>query len=501
MDLLIIFLLSIVIIFNIIILVKVLTILSNHSASKQNENYDDLREDILTVQTNIINSQSELFKAYSAYTKDILKEMNETLINRLNENNKSTVDLLSTNYEHYNRLLNNSFVTINNSLTTHNKNMTSLLENNLSAIAKALFSQLKSEREFNTEILTNNSNTLNNGIIALTQTTDSKLNVLINSINESFVEIRKDLNTQINNIRQTVNERLDKTINEQFDKSFRNVLAQMNDLQKSMGELKSISNQVGSLEKTLNGVKTRGILGEVQLKGIIADVLTPNQYDIEVPTKRGSNDHVEIAIKLPEKDGDGYIYLPIDSKCHLDRYEELMNAYSTGNADSIKIAKKRFADAIKSDAHTICEKYISIPDTTPYAVLFVPFEGMYSEIVNLNILDELNKYHITVAGPYTLMAILSTVTNYFQALAIEKKSHDIERTLGKVKYEFNKYNDVLSKVRKNLDAATSSLTHLQETRTRAMTRALNNITEISSAPTIETDEFPTLIPPDEFDWE
>jgi DNA recombination protein RmuC len=156
----------------------------------------------------------------------------------------------------------------------------------------------------------------------------------------------------------------------------------------------------------------------------------------------------------------------------------LLDAYDSGDRDSIKQAKKAFSDAIKEDARKIREKYISVPDTTPYAILFVPFEGMYSEIVNLNLLDELNQFQITIAGPYTLMAILSTVTNYYQALAIEKKSHEIEITLGKVKKEFKNYDDALQKVRNSLESATNHLEKLQTTRTNAINRALRSVTEL-----------------------
>lgn len=474
-------------------------IISKISSSNRDKDNYDFDKFVNDVNTNLTNLQSVILKTLAEqYNTNNLrsKEINELMINRINENNKNMIDILSTNYDHYNRMLNNAFSSMSNNNNSAFKNQRETIDKNFSTIASALFSQLKTERDFNSKILSDNSTTLTNGLTSLTNTTDTKLNLLINNINESFIEMRKDMNQQIDNIRQTVNEKLDKTLNEQFDKSFRNVLTQMNDLQKSMGELKVISTQVGSLEKTLNGVKTRGIMGEVQLKSIISDALTPSQYDVEVSTKPGSNDHVEIAIKLPEKDGNGYIYLPIDSKCHLDRYEELLDSYDSGNPEYIKAAKKRFAEAIRKDAQTIYDKYISIPETTPYAILFVPFEGMYSEIVNLNLLDELNRNHITVAGPYTLLAILSTITNYFQALAIEKKSRDIERTLGKVKTEFNKYNDTLSKVRKNLDLATKSLEHLQMTRTRAIGRALDGITEITDEVPLIDDESIPLLPED-----
>lgn len=348
----------------------------------------------------------------------------------------------------------------------------------IDAMNAGIVAVLKTDKERNTALLEGNQKLLSSGLENLNKSMETRLTKLTETITGDFTKMRLENNQQIEKIRETVNEKLDKTLNEQFEKSFKGVLTQMTELQKTMGELKGISNQVGSLEKTLNGVKTRGIVGEVQLKQIIADVLTPQQYDVEVPTKRGSDDHVEIAIRMPIRDGNGFVYLPIDSKCHLDRYETLLQAYDSGDRDAISRAKKEFAAALREDARAIANKYISVPDTTPYAILFVPFEGMYSEIVNLNLIDELIHLNITVAGPYTLMAILSTVTNYFQALAIEQKSQEIERTLGQVKREFRKYEDALNKVRKSLVAATNNLDALQTTRTNAMNRALRGITEM-----------------------
>jgi len=364
----------------------------------------------------------------------------------------------------------------------HNEEMSNL-SNRLYAqkfdsMNNSIVAVLKADKEQSSAVLEGNTKILTNGLDTLNKSMETRISKLTETFHEDFTRMRTENNQQIEKIRETVNEKLDKTLNEQFEKSFKGVLTQMTELQKTMGELKGISNQVGSLEKTLNGVKTRGILGEVQLKQIIADVLTPQQYDVEVPTKPGSSEHVEIAIKMPTREGNGFFYLPIDSKCHLDRYETLLQAYDSGEKDLITKAKKEFGMAIREDAKSIAEKYISVPDTTPYAILFVPFEGMYSEIVNLDLLEDLNQLHVTVAGPYTLMAILSTVTNYFQALAIEKKSHEIERTLGAVKKEFGKYEEALEKVKKSLEAATNNLDTLRTTRTNAVNRALKNITEL-----------------------
>ena len=364
----------------------------------------------------------------------------------------------------------------------HNEELSTMgnkmMEQKLDAMHTSIAGVLKTDKESSHALLEGNQKVLSSGLDTLNKSMETRLGKLTETLHTDFTALRTENTQQIEKIRETVNEKLDKTLNEQFEKSFKGVISQMAELQKTMGELKGISNQVGGLEKMLNGVKTKGIAGEVQLKQIIADVLTPQQYDTEVPTRPGSKDHVEIAIKLPTREGDNFIYLPIDAKCHLDLYETLLQMYDSGDITNINRARSAFSKAIEEDAKTIAEKYIETPYTTPYAILFVPFEGMYSEIVNLNLLSVLQENNITLAGPYTLMAILSTVTNYFQALAIEKKSHEIEKTLGAVKKEFGKYEDALGLVRRQLRTATKSLDDLQNTRTNMMKRALRGITEL-----------------------
>lgn len=325
---------------------------------------------------------------------------------------------------------------------------------------------------------------------------ETKLDILTRTLNDNFKALRSENAAQIDKIRDSVNERLDKTINAQFEKSFKSVIEQMSKLQTTMGELKGISTQVGSLEKTLNGIKTRGIIGEAQLRQIIMDSLTPEQYDIEVATVPGSSEHVEVAVKLPSREGpgqDSFFYLPIDSKCHIDRYEALLDAYDSGNKDMILKARRDFSETLKKDAYNIADKYVRPPFTAPYGILFVPFEGMYSEIVNLNLLDYFNGLHITIAGPYTLMAILSTVSNYWQAFAIEKKTNEIELTLSRVKSEFSKFDAQIVSIKKNIDSAGRKLDNLQTTRTNAILRALKDVTSLEieeqSGTDYDSDEF------------
>ena len=453
---------------------------------------DALEKRISTMEHNLTDVENE--------QQERTRKHNEEMNGAMQQVNKQGLETINTTLEGNNKLLNSNFENIskaldmrlNNQTETQDKNFKLLREENTKQIEgirelnkkefetmnNAMNSAMKEDRENNKAMLDNQSKLMTTNFETINKTLETRLKSMTETQDRNFNLLREENNKQIDKIRETVSEKLDKTLNEQFEKSFKGVLTQMTELQKSMGELKGISTQVGSLEKTLNGVKTRGIMGEIQLKQIIADVLTPQQYDTEVATKPNSSDHVEIAIKLPEREGNGFFYLPVDSKCHLDCYENLLEAYDSGNKDAIIKAKKAFADAIKSDAKTIKEKYVSVPDTTPYAILFVPFEGMYSEIVNLNLLDELNQLQITIAGPYTLLAILSTVTNYYQALAIEKKSHEIEITLGKVKTEFKKYDEALVKVKNSLESATNNLEKLQTTRTNAVNRALRSVVEL-----------------------
>lgn len=421
--------------------------------------------------TTVENDQQERTRKHNEEMNNMLREMNKQELETINKTLDTRLNLMSETQD-------KNFNLHREESNKQTDTIRELNKKEFEVMNTTLTSTLKENRDKNEAILENNTKLLTTNLETINKTLETRLKSMTETQDRNFNLLREENNKQIDKIRETVSEKLDKTLNDNFEKSFKGVLTQMTELQKTMGELKGISTQVGSLEKTLNGVKTRGISGEVQLKQIIADVLPPQQYDVEVPTKPNSNDHVEIAIKLPDREGKAFYYLPIDSKCHLDRYEALVDAYNSGDTNAIKKAKKDFSDAIRSDARDIAEKYISVPNTTPYAILFVPFEGMYSEIVNLNLLEELNPLHITVAGPYTLMAILSTVTNYFQALAIEKKSHEIEETLGKVKKEFKNYDEMLKKVQKSLNTASENLEKIQTTRTNAINRALRGITEI-----------------------
>lgn len=394
-------------------------------------------------------------------------------------------------------ILNKMFHLINNSNDNQFNELQRDIKDDIADMAGAsntlLTSQLDSFSKFydsKSQALNSTLNDMEKGTLESLERIYRNMDNRLNSINTSFLtqfgQMRKENNEQIDRIRSSVEEKLDKNLTTQVEKSFNSVIIHMTELQKSMTELQSLSGKVSNLDKSLNGIKTRGIMGEIQLKNLIADILSPNQYCVEIPTVPNSQNHVEIAVKIPLREGDGFVYLPIDSKCHLDRYEQLLSAYDTGDKVLIDNASKAFANAIIEDSKTIHDKYILTPHTTPYGILFVPFEGMYSEIVKLNILDKINSFNITVAGPYTLTAILGTVLNYWQALIIEKKSDDIRITLEKVKAEFSKFNSAFEDVQKSINAASNKLDALQTTRLNAMRRALSNVNEYQDTITTNT---------------
>jgi len=400
------------------------------------------------------------------------------------------------------------FDKISRQIDANNDNQNKIISTGFNSIASTLnktlehnnadiVNRLVANDEKNKEILNGNTHILISNLDIVQKTMESRLDTLTRTMTESYAKQQTDLNNsflalrtentrQLDLIRENVNEKLDKTLNEQFDKNFKGVIEQMSNLQVSMGELKSLSGQVGNLEKSLNGIKTRGIIGENQLSALISDILAPNQYEEQIPTIPGSRDFVEVALKIPRKENGEIIYLPIDSKCHIEPYLKLAEARNTGDKSLIESARKEFADEIIKDAKSIRNKYIKEPHTTPYGILFVPFESMYADIVELDLIELMNQLKITVAGPYTLSAILSTVRNYWQMMAVENKSREIQTTLANTKKAFEQYSDVAVKLRKNLDQAAKNLDELDGARTRAINRALRNIDATDDLLTAET---------------
>ena len=289
--------------------------------------------------------------------------------------------------------------------------------------------------------------------------------------------IQESNEKHLEEMRQTVEEKLEKTLQTRLQASFETVSKQLESVNRGLGEMQTVARDVGSLNKVLSGTKTRGIMGELQLGQIIEDILTPSQYEREFATVSGSSERVEYAVKLPGQTEGDYIYLPIDSKFPLADYYRLEDAYESGDKDQIDLHRKNLLAAIKRFAKDIQSKYLNPPETTNFGVLFLPTEGLYSEVVrNPIFFDDLRRQeNIVIAGPTTLFALLNSLSVGFKTLNIQRSAGDISKVLGNVKLEFGKFSDLLLKAQKQLNQASSNIDKLLTTRTNAIERSLRAI--------------------------
>lgn len=301
------------------------------------------------------------------------------------------------------------------------------------------------------------------------------------SVSQQLVAIRDDNNRSLEQIRSTVDEKLQKTLNDRINDSFRLVNEQLDSVSKGLGEMRGMAQSVGDLRKVLSNVKTRGIVGEVQLAAILKEVLSPEQYETNVATVPDSLNRVEFAVRIPGK-GDEFVYLPIDAKFPAEAYGHLEDAKDAGDDVAIRAAWKELETRLKNEAKDIHEKYVAPPATTPFAVLFLPFEGLYAEVVNRTGLVERiqREWHVSVAGPSTMAALLNALQMGFQTVAIQKRADEIQKVLAAVKAELPKYRMELEKAQRQLNTASKTIDGLVGRRTRAMERTLSGVTATAS---------------------
>lgn len=297
---------------------------------------------------------------------------------------------------------------------------------------------------------------------------------------ERMRQIQESNDRRLEQMRQTVEEKLEKTLQTRLQTSFETVSKQLESVNRGLGEMQNVARDVGTLNKVLSNTKTRGILGELQLGQIIEDIMTPSQYEREFATVAGSSERVEYAIKLPGQVEKEYIYLPIDSKFPLADYYRLEDAYESGNKEEIDLYRKSLLASVKRFAKDINKKYLAPPATTNFGVMFLPTEGLYSEVVrNPEFFDNLRRdEQIVVAGPSTLSALLNSLSVGFKTLNIQRSADDISKVLGNVKSEFNKFGGILLKAQKHLQHASGNIDELLTRRTNAIERTLRHI-EIS----------------------
>ena len=313
---------------------------------------------------------------------------------------------------------------------------------------------------------------------------EQKLDNIRQTVSKQLNYIQEDNNKKLDEMRKTVDEKLQKTLESTMQQSFGLVNERLEQVYKGLGEMQNLAVGVGDLKKVLSNVKTRGILGEIQLGAILKEILATEQFDENVVTKSKGTERVEFAVKLPAED-DGFIYLPIDSKFPADTYMALQNAYESADAAQVEVAAKLLLTTLKKEAKDIHDKYIEPPYTTEFAIMFLPTEGLYCEAVNRGMIEILQReYKVNLAGPSTMAALLNSLQMGFKTLAVQKRSAEVWKVLGSVKNEFEKFGDVIDATQKRLEQAISELDKLVGVRTRAINRHLKAV-ETNNIP-IET---------------
>ena len=319
---------------------------------------------------------------------------------------------------------------------------------------------------------------LNNRFSHMAVENEQKLEAIRGTMEKKITDLTADNNRQLTEMRQTVDEKLQKTLEDRISQSFKLVSERLEQVYKGLGEMQNLAAGVGDLKKVLTNVKTRGILGEVQLSAILEQILAPDQYEENVRTRSTGSERVEFAVKLPG-DGDGIVWLPIDAKFPGDAYAALVEAYESGDAAAVEAAAKNLERVIKSEARDIRDKYVEPPYTTDFGIMFLPFEGLYAEVVRRGLLEVLQRdYKINIAGPTTMAALLNSLQMGFKTLAIQKHSSEVWDVLGAVKTEFDKFGTVLEATQARINQANAELDKLIGTRTRSIQRKLRGVTSL-----------------------
>ena len=320
---------------------------------------------------------------------------------------------------------------------------------------------------------------LDGRMTAFQKQTTAQMETIRQSTEKRMADMQASNEKKLEEMRATVDEKLQKTLEERISQSFNLVNERLERVYKSLGEMQKVGAGEEDLKKGLSNVKTRGILGEVQLGAILEEILSPEQYETNIATKKGSADRVEFAVKLPG-DGETPVYLPIDAKFPLDAYGNLMDAYDSGDALVVQAAAKELKNRIKGFAKDIRTKYIDVPNTTDFAIMFLPTEGLYAEVVRYGLVEELQKEKINIAGPTTMAALLNSLQMGFRTLAIQQRSSQVWKVLEEVKTEFGKFETVLAKTQDRMRQASDELDKLVGTRTNAINRKLRDVSDFAT---------------------
>ncbi len=346
---------------------------------------------------------------------------------------------------------------------------------------KNLGDMISQNQKISSDSVANQLKTLEERFGTLERNNEMKLESLRKTMDERLNAIREDNNKELEKIRGTVDEKLQKTLEDKMNESFKQVREQLENVYKGLGEMQSMASNVSDLKRVLSNVKTRGILGEIQLGAILSEILAPEQYATDIAVAEGSKNRVEYAVKLPGEAGES-VWLPIDSKFPGDTYQALLDAYDSAEPERVEAAKATLTARIKQEAKDIKEKYIVPPSTTNFGILFLPFEGLYAEVVKLGLVEKLQKdYNVNIAGPSTMAALLNSLQMGFKTLAIQKRSAEVWKVLGAVKTEFDNFEGVLIKARNRLQTTQNELDNLMTTRSNAIKRKLREVERLDSS--------------------
>ena len=366
-----------------------------------------------------------------------------------------------------------------------NKQKDSAMEAQLDKLSRELRDEVRASRKESNEAIQQTVQNMSQVLLTAQTSANTAINENLESIRRAMVTqlsgIREENNRQLEQMRQTVDEKLQTTLNDRITQSFQLVNERLEQVYAGLGEMKTLASGVGDLKKVLSNVKTRGILGEVQLGAILEQILAPEQYAANVKTRPNTTHFVEYAVKLPGTDEDT-VWLPIDAKFPVDAYSQLLDAYESGDPDAVKAAGNLLEQRIKAFAKDIRDKYVAPPYTTDFGIMFLPIEGLYAEVVRRGLIETLqNEYHVNIAGPTTMAALLNSLQMGFKTLAIQKRSGEVWKLLGAVKTEFDKFGNVVEAAQKRLEQAGNELDKLVTTRTRMIQRKLAQVTSLPDA--------------------
>lgn len=455
--------------------------------SKTSDNNNNLNNMIRQKFDDFSKHQNEI----NSQTTNNVKDLRESVEKQLAESRENLSGSLITfknqfteNIRDFNELIKEKFQdmksqqnTFNNQISENSKNHNSVLNESLKTFEGKFTDNINN---FNT-ILKDKFDDFSKHQSEFNKQTIDRVNDVKQTVDVQLKSIRDDNNTQLEAMRKTVDEKLQKTLNERLNQSFEIVNKQLLAVQEGIGEMKNLASDVGGLKKVLSNVKMRGSIGELQLEMLLEQILAPEQYEANVKTNKNSSEFVEFAVKLPGKeDTESVVWLPIDAKFPKDIYQQLIDAYDEGDSLVVNTAKKNMESAIKKMAKDISIKYIDPPHTTDFGIMYLPFEGIYAEVVrNASLLESLmREYKIIVTGPTTLAAILNSLQMGFKTLAIQKRSSEVWKVLSEVKQEFNKFGGMMEKAQKNIQTGLNQLDTVMGTRTRAIQRKLREVIEL-----------------------